>query len=140
MAEERTLGQLVSEASADLSELVRYEIALAKAEIKDDVRRGAVGGGLFAVAGYLMILVSITAVITIGYALVAAGLSAWLAFLIVTGALLLLAALLGLIGFLQVRRIKPPERTIASTKRTLAAVRGSRSNGSSNSSNGTARS
>lgn len=129
MAEERTLGQLVSEASADLSELVRYEIALAKAEISADVKRGAVGGGLFAVAGYFLFLMTVTGVITIGYALVAAGLSPWLAFLIVTGGLLLIAVVLGLIGFLQVRRIKPPERTIRSTKLTLAAVRGSRSNG-----------
>jgi putative superfamily III holin-X len=129
MAEERTLGQLVSEASADLSELVRYEIALAKAEITDDLKRGAVGGGLFAVAGYFLFLMTITAVITIGYALVAAGLSAWLAFLIVTVGLLVIAGLLGLVGFLLVRRIKPPERAIRSTKQTLAAVRGNRSNG-----------
>jgi hypothetical protein len=129
MAEERTLGQLVSEASADLSELVRYEIALAKAEITGDLKRGAVGGGLFAAAGYFLFLMTITLVITIGYALVAAGLSPWLAFLIVTAGLLVIAGILGLIGYLQVRRIKPPERTIRSTKQTLAAVRGSRSNG-----------
>lgn len=127
MAEERTLGQLVSDASADLSELVRYEIALAKAEIKDDVRRGAVGAGMFGAAGYLAFLASVTAVVTIGYALVAAGLSEWLAFLIVTAALLLIAAILGFIGYRQLRRIKPPERTIRSTKQTLAAVRGGRS-------------
>lgn len=129
MAEERTLGQLVSEASADLSELVRYEIALAKAEVKDDVIRGAVGGGLFAVAGYFGFLATITLVITIGYVLVAVGLSAWLSFLIVTLGLLLLAGILGLVGYLQIRRIKPPERTIRSTKLTLAAVRGNRGNG-----------
>lgn len=133
MAEERTLGQLVSEASSDLSELVRYEIALAKAEISADVKRGAVGGGLFAVAGYFLFLMTVTGVITIGYALVAAGLSPWLAFLIVTAGLLVIAAVLGLIGFLQVRRIKPPERTIRSTKLTLAAVRGNRSNGAARS-------
>ena len=131
MAEERTLGQLVSDASADLSELVRYEIALAKAEIKDDVRRGAVGAGMFGAAGYLAFLASVTAVVTIGYALVAAGLSEWLAFLIVTAALLLIAAILGFIGYRQLRRIKPPERTIRSTKQTLAAVRGGRSGAAS---------
>ena len=125
MAEERTMGQLVAQASEDLSALVRYEVALAKAEIKDDVKKGAAAGGLFGAAGFLALLASITLVITIGYALIAAGLSAWLAFLIVTVALLLLTGVLGFIGFLLVKKIKPPERTIASTKKTIAAVKGS---------------
>jgi Putative Actinobacterial Holin-X, holin superfamily III len=129
MAEERTLGQLVAEASEDLSQLVRYELALAKAEVKDDVRRGAVAGGLFGAAGYLGLLSSITLVIAAGYGLAAAGLSAWLSFLIVTGALLLIAGLLVLIAILQIKRIKPPERTIRTTKQTIAAVRGDRTNG-----------
>ena len=132
MAEERTLGQLVAEASEDLSELVRYEVALAKAEIMDDVKRGAAAGGLFGAAGYLAVLASITLVIAAGYGLVKAGLAAWLAFLIVSVALLLLAALLVLVAVILIKRIKPPERAIRSTKLTLAAVRGGR-NGTSGS-------
>ncbi|MCE0536013.1 phage holin family protein [Kineosporia rhizophila] len=125
MAEDRTIGQLVAQASEDLSALVRYEVALAKAEIKDDVKRGAVASGMFAAAGVLAFLGVITMVITVGYALVGFGLPGWLAFLIVTLGLLLIAGLLGFIGFLQVKKIKPPERAIASTKQTLAAVKGS---------------
>jgi hypothetical protein len=124
MAEERTIGQLVAQASEDLSELVRYEIALAKAEIKNDVVRGATAGGMFGVAGYLGLLATVTLVIAAGFGLIKAGLAAWLAFLIVTGALLLLAAVLVLVGILLIKRIKPPERTIRSTKATIAAVRG----------------
>jgi hypothetical protein len=126
MAEERTLGQLVAEASQDLSELVRYEIALAKSEIKGDVARGAKAGGMFGVAGYLGFLATITLVIAAGYGLAEAGIAAWLAFLIISGALLLLAGLLVLVGILLVRRIKPPERAIRSTRQTIAAVRGNR--------------
>ncbi len=59
------------------------------------------------------------------YALIALGLAAWLAFLIVTVALLLLAGILGFIGFTLVKKIRPPERAIASTKKTIAAVKGS---------------
>jgi hypothetical protein len=132
MAEERTLGQLVAEASQDLSELVRYEVALAKAEIKDDVSRGAKAGGMFAAAGFLGLLATITLVIAAGYGLMAAGLSAWAAFLIVTAVLLLLAGLLVLVAILLIKRIKPPERAIRSTKKTIAAVRGGR-NGAANS-------
>jgi hypothetical protein len=125
MAEERTIGLLVAQASEDLSALVRYEVALAKAEIKDDVKRGAVAGGMFGAAGFLALLATITLVITAGYVLVAFGLPAWAAFGIVTLGLLLLAGLLGFIGFTQVKKIKPPERAIASTKQTIAAVKGS---------------
>jgi Putative Actinobacterial Holin-X, holin superfamily III len=126
MAEERTLGQLVADASADLSELVRYEVALAKAEIKNDLRRGVGAGGLFAAAGFLALLALITLVISAGYGLVAAGLSPWLAFLVLSGALLLIVVVLGLIGYVLVRRIKPPQRAIRSTRQTIAAVRGTR--------------
>ena len=122
--EERTLGQLVAQASEDLSALVRYEVALAKAEVKDDVRRGAIGGVLFVVVAVLGLFALITLVIAAGYGLVAAGLSAWLAFLIVTGGLLLLAAVLALLAVRQLKRIRPPEKAIRSTKLTLAAVRG----------------
>jgi hypothetical protein len=126
MAEERTIGQLVADASQDLSELVRYEVALAKAEIKGELRLGGGAGGLFGLAGFLGLLTVITLVISAAYGLVAAGFSAWLAFLIVSGVLLLLAVILVGIGYLLIRRIKPPERTIRSTKKTIAAVRGDR--------------
>ncbi len=126
MAEERTLGQLVAEASQDLSELVRYEVALAKAEIKDDVSRGAKAGGMFVAAGFLGLLAIITLVITVAYGLMETGLPAWAAFLIVTTVLLLLAGLLVLVAVVLIKRIKPPERAIRSTKQTIAAVRGGR--------------
>ena len=124
MAEERTLGQLVAQASEDLSSLVRYEVALAKAEVKDDVRRGATAGALFAVVGVIAFFSLITLLIAAGYGLHAAGLSEWLAFLIITAVLLLLAAVLAVIAVFQLKRIKPPEKAIRSTKLTIAAVRG----------------
>lgn len=123
MAEERTLGQLVSDASKDVSELVRYEVALAKAEIRADVKRGATAGGMFGAAGYLALLATITLVIAAGLGL-AEAVPGWLAFLIVTVVLLLLAGIFALIGKRQLSRITPPERTIRSTKETIAAVRG----------------
>jgi hypothetical protein len=123
MAEERTLGQLVAQASDDLSGIVRAEIALAKAELRADAKNAALGGGMFGAAGYLGLLASITAVITVAYALVAAGLSAWLAFLIVTVALLLVAGILALIGRSRIKRLRPPERTIRTTKEAIAAVK-----------------
>lgn len=122
MSEERTLGQLVAEATSDLSDIIRAEIALAKAELKADLGKAGAGGGMFAAAGYLGLLATITGCITIGYALVAAGLSPWLAFLIVTGVLLLLAALLVAIGVTTVKRVGPPRRAIDAARETVATL------------------
>ncbi len=126
MAEERTLGQLVAEASQDLSELVRYEVALAKAELSDDLKRGGVAGALFGVAGFIGVLALITLVIAAAYGIVAAGLSPWLAFLIVTVALLLVAGIAVLVAIRQIKRIEPPERTIREAKLIIAAAKGNR--------------
>jgi hypothetical protein len=123
MAEERTLGQLVAQASEDLSGIVRAEIALAKAELRTDAKNAAVGGGMFGAAGYLGLLATVTLVIAAAYGLVAAGLAPWLSFLIVTVVLLLIAAVLALIGRSRVRKLKPPERTIRNAQATIAAVK-----------------
>jgi hypothetical protein len=121
--EERTLGQLVAQASDDLSGIVRAEIALAKAELRVDAKNAAVGGGMFGAAGYLALLASILLVIAAAYGLVAAGLSPWLAFLIIAVVLLVLAGLLALIGRSRLRKLGPPERAIREAKDTIAAVK-----------------
>jgi VIT1/CCC1 family predicted Fe2+/Mn2+ transporter len=123
MAEERTLGQLVAQASDDLSGIVRAEVALAKTELRADVKNAAVGGGLFGAAGYLGVLASIALVIAAAFGLVAAGLSPWLAFLIVAVALLVVAALLALVGRSRLGKLAPPERAIRNAKDTIAAVK-----------------
>lgn len=120
---ERTLGRLVADATRDMTEIVRAEIALARAELGQDVRNGAMAGGLFGAAGYLGLLASITAVIGISYALTETGLRPWAAFLVVTAGLLLIAGLLGLIGRSRGRRVGPPARTLRSARETVAAVR-----------------
>jgi hypothetical protein len=120
---ERTLGQLVAEATTDVQEIVRAEIALAKAELKVDAKNGALAGGLFGAAGYLGLLASIVLTISAGYGLVAAGLGPALAFLVLGGALLLLAAVLVLVGRSRISKVGPPQRAIRSTKEAFAAVR-----------------
>ena len=121
-AEERTLGQLVSDASRDVSELVRYEIALAKAEVQSDIKRGVTGGALVGAAALLAVYATVALMIAAGLGL-AEFMPAWLAFIVVAVAFLLIAGILVLVGRSQFGRIKPPERTIRSTKETIAVVR-----------------
>ena len=122
-AQERTVGQLVAQASQEVSEIVRAELALAKAELASSAKNGAIAGGLFGAAGYLGFLASILLTIAAAYGLTAAGLPPWLAFLVVALVFLLLAGLLALIGKSRIGRVGAPKRAIESTRLTIAAVK-----------------
>ncbi|PTT20899.1 hypothetical protein DBR36_04985 [Microbacterium sp. HMWF026] len=47
-----SLGELVGEVTRDMSTLMRQELALAKAELKDSASKSAKAGGLLGAAGY----------------------------------------------------------------------------------------
>ena len=53
---ERTLGQLVADATADISTIVRSEIALAKAEITGEAKIAGKGAGLLGGAAFVGLL------------------------------------------------------------------------------------
>ena len=121
---ERTLGQLVADATHDISSIVRGEIALAKAEVGADAKKVAAGGGMFAAAALLAFLALILLLIAAAFGLVAAGLPPWLSFLIVAGVLLLVGAILALVGKSSISKVKgKPERTIKNAQDTIAALR-----------------
>jgi uncharacterized membrane protein YqjE len=121
---ERSLGQLVADATHDISSIVRSEVALAKAEIKTDATKAGLGAGLLLAAGTFAFLALILLLIAAAYALVAAGLAPWLAFLIVAVVLLVVGAILALTGKRSFDNLHgKPERAIKSTQDTIAAVR-----------------
>jgi len=121
---ERTLGQLVADATNDISSIIRSEIALAKAEMSADAKRAGIGAGMFATAGLFAFFALILLLISAAYGLVAAGLAPWLAFLIVAGTLLLIGAILVFAGKHSLDNVQgKPERAIKSTQDTIAAVR-----------------
>lgn len=58
-AGDRSLGELISEVTADLSTLMRQELDLAKAELQQSASRAGKGAGMLggaAVAGYFVLL------------------------------------------------------------------------------------
>ncbi len=123
-ATERTLGQLVADATHVISSIMRREVALAKAEIAADAKRALLGAGMFAGAALFAFLALILLLIAAAYGLVAAGLAPWLSFLIVAGVLLLVGTILALVGKRAVTRIKgKPERTIKNAQDTIAAIK-----------------
>ncbi len=111
--EEPTLGRLVADASRDISTLIQSEIALAKAELKVTVRTSGTGATLLAVAGFIGLVIIILASITIAQFIIYAGLDPWWAYLIVTGAYLLIALILALLGIRKLKKVRGPEKTIA---------------------------
>lgn len=121
---ERTVGQLVADASRDLSAIMRAEIALAKAELQADVKAAGTGIAMFVVAGVFAFLALILLLIAIAYGLVAAGLPPWAAFLLVALVLLALTGTLALVGRSKVRRAGPPERTLRTTRETVETLKG----------------
>jgi hypothetical protein len=121
---ERTLGQLVADATQDVSSIVRSEITLAKAEISADAKAAGKGAGMFAGAGVMGFLGVVLLLFAVVYALVAFGLPTWLAFLVVAVVLFVVAGILALAGRKSVRQVKgKPERTIVTTQETIAAIK-----------------
>ncbi|MFE2548530.1 phage holin family protein [Streptomyces sp. NPDC059355] len=119
---ERTLGQLVASATAEMSALVHDEIALAKAEIRQDVKRVGIGGTAIGIAGVFALFSLPVLSFAAAYGIHNLGLGLAWSFLIVGVAFLLLAGLLALIAVSKFKKVKPPEKTIASVKQTAAIV------------------
>jgi hypothetical protein len=120
---DQTLGGLVATAFKDASILVRGTIELARAELRDDLRRAAVGAATLGGVAFLSIFIVTLLSIAAAYGLVALGLAPGWAFLIVAGGYLLIALVLALIGIRALRRIRPPERTIRMAKEIPQALR-----------------
>lgn len=120
-ASDPSLGDLVSSVTTNVSSLVRLEIELAKSEVQQQVKQGAVGGGLAVVALFLVLLA--TVLLSIAAALgLAVVLPAWAAFLIVAGVYLLVAVILLLLGVRRFKRIKGPQRAAAALAETKTAL------------------
>ncbi|MFG2226106.1 phage holin family protein [Streptomyces sp. NPDC048644] len=119
---DRSLGQLVAAATAEMSALVHDEIALAKAELRQDAKRAGIGGSAFVVAGVLALFALPVLSFAAAYGIHNLGLGLAWSFLIVGGAFLVVATLLILIALAKVKKIKKPEKSIASAKQTAAVL------------------
>jgi hypothetical protein len=120
--EEKSLGQLVASATRDLSALIRGEISLAKAELKQSAAAAGKGVGMFGAAAILAFVAVLMLSTAAAFGLVAAGLHPAVGFAVVGGAWLLLAGLLAYVGKRSVRKARPPERTIHSLEEARGIV------------------
>ncbi|WJY67135.1 hypothetical protein CAURIS_00975 [Corynebacterium auris] len=118
-----SLGTLVSTAAEQVSTLVRSEIELAKTEVIGEVKKGAVGGGLFAGAGVVALYSSFFFFFFLA-ALLALWLPWWAAFLIVFLVMIAVAGILTFVGFKKFKAIRTPEKTISSVNELKNLVPG----------------
>lgn len=81
---ERSLGELFSDLSRELTTLVHQEIRLAQAEITANVTSAARDGAMIAAGGLLIYAAFLGLMATVAIGLTQAGLSPWLAWLVVT--------------------------------------------------------
>ncbi|MGW0602739.1 phage holin family protein [Streptomyces sp. NPDC002644] len=119
---ERSMGQLFATASTEMSALVQDQIAYARALLKQDAKRGAIGSGAFMAALALLVF----SLPMLSFAL-AYGIHTWsdwnlaICFLLSFAASLLVAGVLALIGtasFKKAKKSRAPQEVSAEMKRT----------------------
>jgi len=120
---DQSLGDLVALAAKDVSQLLRYEIDLAKVELRGDLRRVGLAGAMGVIAAFVGCLILVLLCIAFAYGLVALGVWRWAAFLIVAGTCVLLAGLAVGIAFLKLRHLSGLRKTRKSVTEGIGLLR-----------------
>jgi hypothetical protein len=121
-AAEPSLGDLVALAVKDLSKLVKWEIDLAKLELKSDAKRVGLAGAMLAVGAFAGCLVLVLLSFALAYGLMTLGIWNWAAFLIVAGVGVLVIGLAAGFAFLKVRKLSGLKRTRKTVQDDLALM------------------
>lgn len=120
--QDQSVGHLVREATTHVSTLIRSEFELARAELVSEVRKAVKGSVYFVIALTILLFSLFFLFLAVGEVL-----DIWLprsaAFGIVFLTMLLGAALFALMGWLRVRSIRKPERTIHSLQEAVQLTR-----------------
>ena len=123
MNRERPISDVLQDILGNLQEMVRAEVRLARAEIRDDARQTAASavwiaaGTIGALSAWAFLLWTITFALS-------TRMSMWAATLVLAVVLACVASVLMVAGIRRVKRIHPiPERTIASIKENVEWMR-----------------
>jgi hypothetical protein len=118
-----SVGELFSEVAEDLSTLMRQEVELAKAELRQSATRAGKGAGLLAGAGVSGHMVLLFASVAAWWGIGDATGHGWSA-LIVAAIWLVIAAILGLMGRREISAVPGIPQTTQTVKQIPNAVRG----------------
>jgi uncharacterized membrane protein YqjE len=111
---DQSIGDLVSVAARDISQLVRYELDLAKLELKADAKRVGIGAALLGIALFAACLILMLLCFAFAYGLNALGIWLWASFLIVAGACLLIIVVAALVAWRMVHKLTGMSKTRSS--------------------------
>lgn len=117
-------GELVSQLSSEMTRLVRDELKLAQLEVTGKAKKAGIGVGMFGAAG-LIALYGVGVLLATAVLALALVVDAWLAALIVSAALFLLATIVALVGKKEVEQAEPPvpQQAISNVKEDVDALR-----------------
>lgn len=126
---QQSLGDLVGLALKDISQLVRYEISLAKRELKIDVRRAGFAAAFFVFILMVAYPLLIMLLFAYAYGLRAAGLPGgmWGAFLVVAGTCFVFAVIAGIIGLVFFKKITGMKLTRKTVSEDIGMLKRARS-------------
>lgn len=112
-----TIGSLVRDATEQMSTLVRAEVELAKTEVTGEIKKGLQGSVFFILALTILLFSSFFFFFFLAE-LLDVWMPRWAAFLVVFLLMIAAVAACGLLGYLKVRKLRAPEKTIGSLKET----------------------
>ena len=115
-AAETSLGDLLGEVTRDLSTLMRQELELAKAELRQSATRAGKGAGMLGGAGYAAIMAVLFLSIALWWGLGYLVGNGWSG-LIVAGLWALIGLVLYLMGRKELKTVKGAPRTVDSLKK-----------------------
>jgi len=110
-----SLGDLLAEVSGDISTLMRQEVELAKAELKQSATRTAKGAGLLAGAGYGALMALFFLSVALWWALIPVMGGAWAA-IVVALIWAVIALVLYLVGRNQLKEVEGAPQTVETLK------------------------
>ena len=118
-----SVGELLAEVGSDLSTLMRQEVELAKAEIRQSATRAGKGAGMFAGAGVAAHMVLIFVSVALWWGIGNSTGRGWSA-LIVAGIWLVILSVLAITGRSELKSISGLSRTTDTVKKIPDAVKG----------------
>ena len=119
-----SVGELVGHVAQDLSTLMRQELDLAKAEVKQEITKTGKAAGMLGAAGFAGYMVLLFGSIAAWWGLANLMDQGWAA-LIVTAIWAVLGAVLFVIGRRQIQQVNPkPERTIETVREIPDTIKG----------------
>jgi hypothetical protein len=96
---DQSIADVIRTTIHDAQDLVRGEIALAKAELRQEVRRVGAGAAMLAAAGVAALIATVFLLSAVAWGIPAAlGWAPWTGFAIVGAFVLIVAAVLGMMG------------------------------------------